>query len=89
MVTVYHLNNLLVFLFCFFTVEAYIYWRDPKKSGIVFASGLVLLLSLAYYSFISVVANIGFIILVGIAGFRIYKYVLQVVQKTPQTHPFR
>ncbi|XP_065217808.1 reticulon-4-like isoform X2 [Planococcus citri] len=69
-------------------VEAFIYWRDPKLSAIVFVSGLVLLLSMAYYSLISVVANTGLTILVLAMGFRIYKHVLQAVQKTDQGHPY-
>lgn len=72
-----------------FTVEAFIYWRDPKLSAIVFVSGLVLLLSMAYYSLISVIANTGLTILVCAMGFRLYKHVLQAVQKTDQAHPYR
>ncbi|CAK9134806.1 unnamed protein product, partial [Ilex paraguariensis] len=68
--------------------EAYIYWRDPKLSGIIFGSGLVLLLSLAYFSLISVVANAGLAILTCAIVFRIYKDIMQAVQKTPQTHPY-
>lgn len=69
-------------------LEAYIYWRDPKLSGIIFGSGLVLLLSLAYFSLISVIANAGLAILTCAIVFRIYKDIMQAVQKTPQTHPY-
>ncbi|XKL61460.1 hypothetical protein PGB90_008517 [Kerria lacca] len=70
------------------TVEAFIYWRDPKLSGIVFGSSLVLLLSMAYFSLISVIANTSLVILVCAIVFRIYKDILQAVQKSPQTHPY-
>ncbi|XP_039284320.1 reticulon-1-A isoform X4 [Nilaparvata lugens] len=70
-------------------VEALVYWRDPKKSGVVFGTILVALLSLTYYSFISVVAYFSLIILVGTISFKIYKSILQAVQKTSDGHPFK
>uniref|UniRef100_A0A1B6DY65 Reticulon-like protein n=1 Tax=Clastoptera arizonana TaxID=38151 RepID=A0A1B6DY65_9HEMI len=70
-------------------VEALIYWRDPKKSGIVFGSILVILLSLAYLSLISVVAYVSLLTLFGTIVFRVYKSVLQAVQKTSDGHPFK
>jgi hypothetical protein len=36
-----------------------IYWRDPKKSGVVFGTTLLLLLCMATYSVISVAAYLG------------------------------
>ncbi|XP_015515792.2 reticulon-4 isoform X1 [Neodiprion lecontei] len=70
-------------------VEALIYWRDPKKSGIVFGVTLGVLLSLAYFSLISVLAYISLITLTGTVAFRVYKTVLQAVQKTSDGHPFK
>ncbi|XP_012266322.1 reticulon-1-A isoform X6 [Athalia rosae] len=70
-------------------LEALIYWRDPKKSGIVFGAILGVLLSLAYFSLISVLAYVSLITLTGTVAFRVYKTVLQAVQKTSDGHPFK
>ncbi|KAK6636522.1 hypothetical protein RUM43_010184 [Polyplax serrata] len=70
-------------------VESLVYWRDPKKSGVVFGSVMVILLSLTTFSLISVVAYTSLAILGGALGFRIYKNVLQAVQKTAEGHPFK
>lgn len=72
-----------------FSVKDLIYWRDPKKSGIVFGTGLMILLSLAYCSIISVVAYVSLATLAGTLSFRIYKNILQAVQKTDEGHPFK
>lgn len=79
-------NNVLI---CFCLVAALIYWRDPKKSGIVFGTILGVLLSLAYFSLISVLAYMSLLALSGTILFRIYKTVLQAVQKTSDGHPFK
>ncbi|KFM77744.1 Reticulon-4, partial [Stegodyphus mimosarum] len=70
-------------------VAEYIYWRDPKKSGIVFGATLVLLLSLKYFSFISVAAYLTLALLFVTISFRIYKNILQAVQKSNEGHPFK
>ncbi|XP_075226044.1 reticulon isoform X3 [Lycorma delicatula] len=70
-------------------VEALVYWRDPKKSGAVFGTILVVLLSLTYFSLISVVAYLSLMVLTGTFSFRIYKTVLQAIQKTSDGHPFK
>jgi len=70
-------------------VAEYVYWRDPKKSGIGFSASLVLLLSLKYFSFISVVAYLTLALLSVTVSFRIYKNVLQAVQKSNEGHPFK
>ncbi|XP_015180675.1 PREDICTED: reticulon-4 isoform X2 [Polistes dominula] len=70
-------------------VATLIYWRDPKKSGAVFGATLGLLLSLAYFSLISVLAYLSLLILVATVAFRIYKSVLQAIQKTSDGHPFK
>jgi len=66
-----------------------VYWRDPKKTGIVFGSMLVLLLSLALFSVLSVVAYLSLAALTVTVSFRVYKQVLQAVQKTGEGHPFK
>ncbi|KAA0201841.1 hypothetical protein HAZT_HAZT000278 [Hyalella azteca] len=65
-----------------------IYWRDPKKSGAVLASLLVLLLSLAFFSVISVFSYTALMVLFAAISFRIYKNIKQAVQKTQDGHPF-
>lgn len=70
-------------------VAALIYWRDPQKSGIAFGVILGVLLSLAYFSLISVLAYLSLLVLTGTVAFRIYKTVLQAVQKTSDGHPFK
>ncbi|XP_012271743.1 reticulon-1 isoform X3 [Orussus abietinus] len=70
-------------------VAALIYWRDPKKSGSVFGAILGVLLSLAYFSLISVLAYVSLLALCGTMSYRIYKAVLQALQKTSDGHPFK
>lgn len=72
-----------------FIVEALVYWRDPVSSGIVFGATLVVLLSFAYMSLISVVAYLALIVQSGCILLRIYKVALQTVQKTTESHPFQ
>ncbi|CAL8111318.1 unnamed protein product [Orchesella dallaii] len=71
------------------TVGELVYWRDPKKSGVVFGSIFVVLLALTLLSLISVVAYTSLAVLSGTFAFRVYKSVLQAVQKTQDGHPFK
>ncbi|XP_023241994.1 reticulon-1-A-like [Centruroides vittatus] len=71
------------------SVRDMIYWRDIRKSGVVFGVGLMLLLSFTYCSVISVVAYTALMVLGVTTGFRIYKNVLQAVQKSGNGHPFK
>ncbi|XP_053204724.1 reticulon-1-like [Panonychus citri] len=66
-----------------------LYWRDLKKSGVVFVGGLLLLLSLACCSIISVIANGSLLILGSTLAYRIYSNIMQAVQKTDEGHPFK
>lgn len=66
-----------------------IYWRDLKKSGVVFGSVLVLLLSLALFSVLSVVAYLSLVTLTITLSFRLYKNVMSAVQKTGEGHPYK
>ncbi|KAH8263572.1 hypothetical protein KR044_010809 [Drosophila immigrans] len=70
-------------------VESLIYWRDVKKSGIVFGAGLVTLVAISSFSVISVFAYLSLLALFGTVAFRIYKSVTQAVQKTNDGHPFK
>ncbi|XP_015451362.2 reticulon-1 isoform X1 [Pteropus alecto] len=64
-----------------------LYWRDIKQTGIVFGSFLLLLFSLTQFS-VSV-AYLALAALSATISFRIYKSVLQAVQKTDEGHPFK
>ncbi|KFP81328.1 Reticulon-1, partial [Apaloderma vittatum] len=66
-----------------------LYWRDIKQTGIVFGSMLLLLFSLTQFSVVSVVAYLALAGLSATISFRIYKSVLQAVQKTDEGHPFK
>lgn len=70
-------------------VESLIYWRDPKKSGPVFGGVLLVLLALTYFSLISVVAYLSLFVLTATIAFRIYKNIIQAVQKTGDGHPYK
>lgn len=71
------------------TVEQLVYWRQPKKSGLVFGAVLALLLSLTCFSLISVVAYLALGSLTVAIAFRVYRNVLQAVQKSSEGHPFK
>ncbi|CAO1315573.1 unnamed protein product [Diamesa serratosioi] len=70
-------------------VESLIYWRDVKKSGIVFGAGMAVLLAMSMFSMISVFAWISLLSLAGTISFRIYKTIMGAVQKTSEGHPFK
>ncbi|XP_033157373.1 reticulon-1 isoform X2 [Drosophila mauritiana] len=77
-------------IFCKYgLVESLIYWRDVKKSGIVFGAGLITLAAISSFSVISVFAYLSLLTLFGTVAFRIYKSVTQAVQKTNEGHPFK
>ncbi|XP_072315018.1 reticulon-3 isoform X2 [Eucyclogobius newberryi] len=70
-------------------VKDLIHWRDPKKSGVVFGVSMLVLLSLAAFSVISVVSYLLLALLCVTITFRIYKSVVQAVQKSSDGHPFK
>ncbi|KAG8190494.1 hypothetical protein JTE90_006668 [Oedothorax gibbosus] len=67
----------------------YVYWQDPKKSGIALGASLILLFSFKFCSVISVAAYLTLALLIVTVSFRIYKNVLQAVQKSNEGHPFK
>ncbi|XP_055210336.1 reticulon-3 isoform X3 [Gorilla gorilla gorilla] len=77
------LKGLVVF------VHDLIFWRDVKKTGFVFGTTLIMLLSLAAFSVISVVSYLILALLSVTISFRIYKSVIQAVQKSEEGHPFK
>ncbi|XP_078260964.1 uncharacterized protein LOC144596496 isoform X1 [Rhinoraja longicauda] len=66
-----------------------IYWRDIKKTGLVFGASLFLLLSMTIFSIVSVIAYLGLAALSVTISFRIYRGILQAVQKSDDGHPFK
>jgi len=70
-------------------VSELVYWRDPKKSGVVFGAIFVVLIALTCLSFISVLAYTSLAILSGTFCFRVYKSVMAAIQKTDSGHPFK
>uniref|UniRef100_A0A2K5W7L6 Reticulon n=1 Tax=Macaca fascicularis TaxID=9541 RepID=A0A2K5W7L6_MACFA len=66
-----------------------LYWRDMRKTGVVFGASLFLLLSLTVFSIVSVTAYIALALLSVTISFRIYRGVIQAIQKSDEGHPFR
>ncbi|XP_037638787.1 reticulon-3-like isoform X8 [Sebastes umbrosus] len=71
------------------TVVDLLYWRDVKTTGVVFGAALLLLLSLTLCSIVSVCSYIGLALLSVTICFRIYKGILQAIQKSDEGHPFK
>ncbi|XP_047455805.1 reticulon-3 [Mugil cephalus] len=90
MAEAYHLaEHVLTAILTHLSVKDLIHWRDPKKSGVVFGLSLLMLLSLAAFSVISVVSYLLLALLCVTISFRIYKSVIQAVQKSNEGHPFK
>ncbi|KAL4640818.1 reticulon-4 isoform X2 [Arapaima gigas] len=71
------------------TVVDLLYWRDVKTTGVVFGASLFLLLSLTVCSIVSVCSYVALALLSVTITFRIYKGILQAVQKSDEGHPFK
>lgn len=56
-------------------------WEDPIQSGAVFGTVLVVLLSLASYSLITVVSYTCLTLLLVVAGVKLYSYVMVMMKK--------
>ncbi|XP_076772563.1 reticulon-3 isoform X1 [Arvicanthis niloticus] len=82
-------KHVLARLLSDFPVHDLIFWRDVKKTGFVFGTTLVMLLSLAAFSVISVVSYLILALLSVTISFRVYKSVIQAVQKSEEGHPFK
>ncbi|XP_071328364.1 reticulon-3-B-like [Trachinotus anak] len=66
-----------------------IHWKQPKKSAAAFGLSLLVLISVATLSVISVVSYLLLACLCVTITFRVYKSVIQAVQKSDEGHPFR
>jgi len=65
-----------------------IYWKDIKKSAVVAASSLFLLISLSIFSVLSVISYISLAVLTVTFSYAVYKRTLAAVQKSSDGHPF-
>lgn len=66
-----------------------IYWRNVKITTAVVFGSLGLLVALAYVSFISILAYSSLATLAVTITYRIYKNIVQAVQKSNDGHPFK
>lgn len=66
-----------------------IYWRCLKKTGIVVATGLVLLISLTTYTFLSVLTFFSMALLTVSLLYRVGMTVMGAIQKTGTDNPFK
>ncbi|XP_061429800.1 reticulon-1-A-like [Lethenteron reissneri] len=66
-----------------------VYWRDVRSSAGVFGATTALLLALTQFSVVSVACYVCLAVLSVTVSFRVYKSVLQAVQKSDSGHPFR
>jgi len=62
-------------------LPAMLYWEDPIQTGAVFGTVLVVLLSLASYSLITVVSYTALTLLLVVAGVKLYSYVMVMMKK--------
>ena len=76
-------------LFSTTSVKDLIYWRDVRTTGVVFGSMLVVLISLAIFSLLSVLAYLSLACLSVTFTFVVYKKVMGAVQKSTDGHPFK
>lgn len=82
-------SSLLTVSLCLPLVVELVYWRDVKTTGVVFGAALLLLLSLSVCSIVSVCSYIGLALLSVTICFRIYRGILQAIQKSDEGHPFK
>ncbi|XP_053192031.1 reticulon-3-B-like [Scomber japonicus] len=75
--------------FCLFAAVQLVHWKQPKKSAAAFGLSLLILVSVATLSVISVVSYLLLACLCITITFRVYKSVIQAVQKSDEGHPFK
>ncbi|XP_076585086.1 reticulon-3-B-like [Chaetodon auriga] len=66
-----------------------VHWKEPKKTAAAFGLSLLVLVSVATLSVISVVSYLLLTCLCVTITFRVYKSVIQAIQKSNEGHPFR
>jgi len=62
-------------------------WEDPIYSGAVFGVVLVTLVSICYYSLISVLAYVSLTVLMAVIGIKIYTYIMVTFLKKETVNP--
>lgn len=62
-------------------------WEDPIHSGIVFGSVFITLISICYYSLISVVAYVSLTALLAVLSLKVYTYVMVTFLKKEVANP--
>jgi len=62
-------------------------WEDPIQSGIIFGSVLVTLISICYYSLITVVAYCSLTALLAVVSLKVYTYVMVTFLKKETANP--
>merc|ERR1712095_235233 len=81
-------NNLYLFTMQFIMgFEKTYLWEDPIHSGIIFGSVLVTLISICYYSLISVVAYCSLTALLAVVSLKVYTYVMVTFLKKETPNP--
>ena len=64
-------------------------WKDPLVTGPIFGSLLSVLISICYYSLISVVAYTSLFVLMTVAGIKLYVYVMNTFLKKNVPDPIQ
>lgn len=67
--------------------ESTYHWQDPIYTGVVFGAVLVTLISICYYSLISVMAYTSLFVLAAVAGVKLYTYVMVTFLKKDMANP--
>jgi len=62
-------------------------WEDPIYSGVVFGTVLITLVSITYYSLISVLAYVSLSVLLAVIGIKVYTYVMVTFLKKDTVNP--
>ncbi|XP_035494451.1 reticulon-3-B isoform X2 [Scophthalmus maximus] len=71
------------------SVVQLVQWKQPRMSAVAFGLSFLVLVSVATLSIISVVSYLLLACLCVTITFRVYKAVIQAVQKSDDGHPFR
>lgn len=87
-VIVMKLFNVLVIIICYIVIDL-IYWRDIKKTAVVFGVTLLILLFLAYHTVLSVISFFALSLLTVSLLYRIGMTVIGAVQKTGTESPYK
>ena len=67
--------------------ESTYHWEDPIYTGVIFGTVLATLISICYYSLISVCAYTSLFVLMCVAGVKLYTYVMVTFLKKDTVNP--